>query len=248
VGVPVSQNAHGHLLGHVIDLATDPDDPAERGYYTAKKLSFHVDGVVDIVGLLCLQRAKSGGESAVVSSVSVYNEMLRRRPEFVAALREPIYRDRHDEIPEGALPYYQLPVFSFQDGYLSTGYGNIRSALRFPDVPRHSAELTGALEMFDAVATELCFTMEFQQGDVQLLNNHVIAHARTSAVVDYPEPSRKRHLLRLRMMTPGGRPMSPAYFALENLRPDHITPGQRHSGAIVAPDTVLKVPLEPTER
>lgn len=233
------------MLGHVIDLAGTTDDPAVRGYLTSKMLGFHVDGLVDVVGLLCLQPAKSGGESAVVSSVTIYNEMLKRRPDFVAALSEPIYRDRHGEVPDGAAPYYLLPVFTYAQGYLSTNYGNISSAQRFTELPRHSPELTGALEMFGTLARELCFRMEFRHGDVQLLNNHVIAHSRTSAVEDHPEPWRKRHLLRLRMMTPAGRPVSPDCFSLENRPPDRIVPGRRHSGAIVAPGTVLKVPLEP---
>lgn len=245
MGTAVSQNAKGHLLGHVTDVEGAVDDPAARGYYTAKMLPFHVDGLVDLVGLLCLQPAKSGGASALASSVAIHNEMLRRRPDLVSVLTEPVYRDRHDEIPEGADPYYALPVFNYFDGHLSTSYGNIRSAQRFPELPRHGADLVGALAMFDELARELCITMEFRQGDLQLLNNHVVVHSRISAVEDYPEPWRKRHLLRLRMMTPGGRPVPPAYFSLQNLAPERIRPGQRHSGAIVAPGTVLSVPLDP---
>jgi hypothetical protein len=244
LGEPTSQNAEGHLLGHVIDTAGAPDDPATRGYYTAKMLPFHCDGVVDTVGLLCLQAAKSGGASAVCSTVTLYNTMLERRPDLVAALSEPLYRDRKDEVPPGAEPYYLLPVFTFYDGHLSTCYGNITSAQRFPELPRLSPLVIEALQMFDEFAHELCLTMEFQQGDIQLLNNHVIAHSRISAVEDYPEPERKRHLLRLRLMTPGGRPLSPAFFAFENIAPDRI-PNRRHSGSILGPRTVLSVPLEP---
>lgn len=244
LGEPTSQNAQGHLLGHVIDTAGDADDPAGRGYYTAKMLPFHCDGVVDTVGLLCLQPAKSGGASAVCSTVTLYNTMLERRPDLVAVLSEPIYRDRKDEVPPGADPYYPLPVFNFHGGYLSTCYGNITSAQRFPDVPRLSPELKEALASFDALARELCLTMEFQQGDVQLLNNFVIAHSRISAVEDYPEPERKRHLLRLRLMTPSGRPLPASFFAFENIPPEHA-PNRRHSGSILASGTVLTVPLEP---
>lgn len=246
-GVPVSQNAKGHLLGHVKDLGgTSRENPTHRGYHTAEMLPFHVDGVTDIVGLLCLQPAKSGGASAIASSVTIYNEMLKRRPEYVAALSEPVYRDRRDEVPAGAQPYYALPVFSVFEGLLTTNYqgGNIRSARRFTELPPYSADLAGALEMFETLAHELCFTLEFAQGDIQLLNNHVMVHSRISAVEDYPEESRKRHLLRLRMMTPGGRPLSPDFFRHENLPANRIQPGQRPSGAIVTPGAVLNVPLE----
>jgi hypothetical protein len=248
LGDPVSQNRHGHLLGHVIDLGGNPAEvPTDRGYHTAEMLPFHVDGVVDTVGLLCLQPAKSGGQSALASSVAIHNVMLEKRPEFVAALGEPIYRDRRGEIPPGAQPYYAMPIFNYHDGYLTTNYqgGNIRSARRFAELPRHSPELTGGLDFFSDLARELCFTMEFQRGDLQWLNNHVIVHSRITAVEDYPEPERKRHLLRLRMMTPGGRPLPPAFFAHENLPSNQIVPGRRPSGTIVAPGTVLNVPLEP---
>jgi hypothetical protein len=247
MGEPVSQNAKGHLLGHVKDLGGDPaENPHDRGYHTAKMLPFHVDGTTDIVGLMCLQPAKSGGQSALASSVTIHNEMLKRAPELVNALSEPVYRDRRGEIPEGARPYYPLPVFNYFGGHLTTNWqgGNIQSAQRFAELPPWSAELTAAVNMFDELAHELCFTMEFQQGDIQFLHNHVIVHSRITAVEDFPEPSRKRHLLRLRMSATDGRPLSPAFFAHENVDPQTIEPGRRPSCAIVAPGTVLKVPLE----
>jgi Taurine catabolism dioxygenase TauD, TfdA family len=246
-GDPVSQNRNGHLLGHVKDLGgATAENPNDRGYHTAEMLPFHVDGVTDVVGLLCLQEAKSGGESALASSVTIHNEMLRRSPASAAALAEPIYRDRRGEVPAGAEPYYPLPIFNYHDGYLTTNYqgGNIRSARRFSELRQHSPDLRDGLEMFEELAKELCFTMTLEKGDLQLLNNHTIVHSRISAVEDYPEPDRKRHLLRLRMMTPGGRPLPPTFFAHENLSPERIEPGQRPSGAIVAPGSVLKVPLE----
>jgi hypothetical protein len=38
--------------------------------------------------------------------------------------------------------------------------------------------------------------MDFQVGDIQLINNATILHART-AYEDHVEPERKRHLVRL---------------------------------------------------
>ena len=43
--------------------------------------------------------------------------------------------------------------------------------------------------------------MELQPGDIQLVHNHTILHDRT-AFEDYPEPERKRHLLRLWLAPP----------------------------------------------
>lgn len=247
LGHAVSQNGKGHLLGHVVDLGSKTTDgPTNRGYHTAEMLPFHCDGTTDIVGLLCLHPAKSGGESALVSSITIYNEMLRRNPEYVAALSEPIYRDRRGEIPAGAQPYYALPVFNFHKGYLTTNWQgpHIRSTSRFAELPRHSATLTAALEMFENLAQELCFAMDFRQGDIQFLHNHVIVHSRTSAVEDFPEPERKRHLLRLRLMTPTGRPLPKTFFAQERVDIENVESGQRPSGSIIPPGVELKIPLE----
>jgi hypothetical protein len=81
--------------------------------------------------------------------------------------------------------------------------------------------------------------MDFRQGDIQLLNNAVTVHSRTE-FEDYPEPERKRHLLRLWLATPGGRPLPPAIFE----RYPNVPRDQRPAGGGVVPGTVLKVPLE----
>ncbi|MDX1484904.1 MAG: TauD/TfdA family dioxygenase [Alphaproteobacteria bacterium] len=241
LGEPVSQNAKGHVLGHVKDLGdTSFDNPQHRGYQTPDQLPYHSDSC-DVVGLLCLHPARSGGESTIVSSITIHNEMLRRRPDLVAALAEPIYRDRRGEIPEGAEPWFQLPVFNYHQGYLTTSWqgGYIRSAGRFTELPAQSPKLLEALDMFDRLARELCFAMDFRPGDIQFLHNHVVVHSRT-AFVDYPEPEKKRHLLRLWLSTPDGRPL-PAGFAA---RYHSLKPGARPAGGIIVAGTRLQAPLE----
>jgi TfdA family taurine catabolism dioxygenase TauD len=56
----------------------------------------------------------------------------------------------------------------------------------------------------------LGLTMELQPGDIQLVHNHTILHDRT-AFEDYPEPERKRHLLRLWLAPPGARKLPEVY-------------------------------------
>ncbi len=241
IGHAVSQNAKGHLLGHVKDLGgTSFANPTNRGYETHDKLPYHSDSC-DVVGLLCLHPSKSGGESTIVSSVIIHNEMLQRRPDLVAALAEPIYRDRRGEIPEGAEPWFQLPVFSYHEGYLTTSWqgGYIRSSQRFEELPRHSAALIEALDMFAELAREMAFAMDFRPGDIQFLHNHVLVHSRTE-YEDYPEPERMRHLLRLWLSTPEGRPL-PVGFAA---RYHSLAPGIRPAGGIIVPGTELKTPLD----
>ena len=78
-GAAVSQNAQGHVLGHVRDLGLSADDPNVRIYQTHERQTFHTDSC-DIVGLLCLQVAQQGGDSALVSSNTMWNVMRERAP------------------------------------------------------------------------------------------------------------------------------------------------------------------------
>lgn len=206
LGIPVSQNGKGHVLGHVKNLTGgDFNDSTHRGYHTSANLPWHADSC-DVVGLLCLQTAKSGGESYFVSSVAIHNEMIARRPDLAAEMTKPWYRDRRGEIPEGKDPWWSLPVFNYVDGRLVTSWQGkyIRGAQRFAELPRFTAAQTEALEMITALAEELSYSMSFEPGDIQILHNHVVLHRR-SDYEDWPEPGRERHLLRLWLATPEGR-------------------------------------------
>jgi hypothetical protein len=199
LGSPVSQDAHGSLLGHVRDEGIARETPAVRFYRTRERQDFHTDGA-DLVGLLCLQRAKRGGESKIASSYAVYNEMLRRRPDLVEILYEPLYWDRNDEQSEGEPPAYPLPVFTDVEGKPRIFYIGwyIRDAQRHPDVPRLTQSQRDAMDLLEAIANDVRvhITMDFQPGDVQLLNNAKILHAREGYTDEGP-PGARRHLLRL---------------------------------------------------
>jgi hypothetical protein len=240
-GNPRSQNAMGHLLGHVRDLGVATTDPNVRTYQTTERQHFHTDSC-DIVGLLCLKTAHSGGLSSIVSSMAIYNEMARRRPDLLDRLFRPFATDRRGEIPVGEKPYFDMPVYNEYEGYVSAIYSGtyIRSAQRFAEVPRHTEEDIEALEMFDDLANdaELRLDMELRPGDMQFLHNHTCLHDRT-AFVDWPEPERKRHLLRLWLAAPGARPLPPIYGP----RYGSTTIGDR--GGIICEKTRLRAPLEP---
>ncbi len=225
------QNAEGHLLGHVRDLGRSSEDPNTRIYQTRERQTFHTDSC-DVVGLLCLRTAKSGGLSSLVSSTTIFNEMRRRRPDLLDVLLQPIETDRRGEVPEGSKPYFNIPVFNYHDGLVSAIYQRqyIESARRFPGVEPLSALQVEALDLFDQLANDpkLNLMMELQPGDIQLVHNHTILHDRT-AFEDYPEPDRKRHLLRLWLAPPGVRPLPEVYKE----RFGSITPGDR-GGVVVA--------------
>jgi hypothetical protein len=241
-GVSLTQNAKGHVLGHVKDLGYDHEDPNVRIYQTTVRQTYHTDSC-DFVGLLCLQPAKEGGLSSIVSSVTIFNEMLRRRPDLAEVLLQPIETDRRGEVPAGKKGYYRMPVFNWYAGKLSTLYARryIESARRFDEVPPLTAAQQEALDMFDALANDpaLKLDMEFKPGDVQLLHNHQILHDRT-AYVDWPEPERKRHLLRLWISAPDGRPLPEIYAE----RYGSVEIGSRDRGGIHTPGRVFTAPLE----
>jgi hypothetical protein len=197
LGLPGAQNLAGDLLGHVVDTGEDAADPFVRRYRTAGDIAFHCD-LADAVGLLCLRTAKRGGASRIVSSVTVYDELVRRRPDLVDRLYEPVALDRREEARGGPGWVPAVPC-RFADGRLRTFYHSdyFRSAARHADAPVGPRERE-LFDVYEAIAAEpgIALDMQFQPGDVQLVSNHVVLHART-AYEDWAEPARKRHLLRL---------------------------------------------------
>jgi hypothetical protein len=234
------QNAEGHLLGHVRDLGRSSDDPNTRIYQTRERQTFHTDSC-DVVGLMCLQTAKSGGLSSLVSSTTIFNEMRRRRPDLLNVLLQPIETDRRGEVPEGGKPYFSIPVFNYHAGLVSTIYQRqyIESARRFPGVAPLTSIQIEALNLFDELANDprLNLMMELQPGDIQLVHNHTILHDRT-AFEDYAEPERKRHLLRLWIAPPGARPLPEVYAE----RFGSTTPGDR--GGVAVPGSKPTIPFQ----
>ena len=234
------QNAEGHLLGHVKDLGRSSDDPHTRIYQTRERQTHHTDSC-DVVALLCLQAAKSGGLSNLVSSTTIFNEMRRRRPDLLRVLLDPIETDRRGEVPEGGKPYFTIPVFNYHDGLVSAIYQRqyIESARRFPGVAPLTAVQIEALDLLDQLANDpnLNLMMELQPGDIQLVHNHTILHDRT-AFEDFPEPERKRHLLRLWLAPPGARTLPEVYAE----RFGSITPGAR--GGVTVAGSRPTIPFE----
>jgi hypothetical protein len=237
-----SQNAKGHLLGHIYDLGgSSATDPTIRSYATAERQNYHIDRC-DVVALLCLRRAKSGGLSAIVSSMTLHNVMAQRRPDLLERLYQSFPVDRRGEVPPGKQPFYEAPVFNEHNGYLSVLYSrlHIGSAQRFPEARRLTAEDYEALDMLAELAHDpnLRLDMTFMPGDIQFLHNHTILHAR-SEYEDWPEVERKRHLLRLWLAPPNARPLPPVFAECYG----NITIGDR--GGIVCEGTRLHAPLVP---
>jgi hypothetical protein len=242
LGEPVSQNAMGHILGHVKDIGADYARPNHRGYQTAARLAYHCDAS-DIVGLLCLKPAKAGGKSSIVSSWTLFNEMLRRHPDLLGELLRPVYRDRRGEVPDGAEPWYAVPVFNpMPGGGLVATY--VRSAMqkaqRFAEVPRLSPQLIAACDAMDSLAEDpsIHLDMDFRPGDMQFVSNHWIMHSRT-AYEDFPEPEKRRHLFRLWLACTDGPALPEVYT-----RVWHGATSSGRPAGIRVPGVPLSAPLD----
>jgi TfdA family taurine catabolism dioxygenase TauD len=199
LGKAVPQNTDGDLLGHVRDTGADPHAYGVRLYKTRVEQDFHTDGA-DIIGLFCLKPAKSGGISRIVSSVTVFNEILNRAPGLVSTLFSPFPFDRQGQQKPGEQPWFEIPLCRYSDGRLSMFFipWYIRESQMHPAAPRLSEAQQRAVGLIESIANEphLYLDMNFEAGDVQLLKNATILHKRTS-YQDYPQSDLKRHLLRL---------------------------------------------------
>jgi len=240
IGSARPQNAAGHILGHVRNTGASSADTNTRIYQTAERQSFHTDSA-DVVGLLCLRNARVGGDSLLVSALSIYNRMRAECPELLARLFDPIATDRRGEVPPGAKPYMEIPVLSWHAGHLTVFYQRqyIESAQRFADAMRLTPEHVAALDRFDALAEDpdMHVCMRLQPGDMQFVYNHSQLHDRTG-FIDWPEPARRRHLLRLWLSPLGDREL-PGCFAQ---RYGSLEIGNR--GGIRTDNTVSCVPLD----
>ncbi len=228
LGQPTPQNGKGHMLGHVKDLGHDY--AKVRGFQTRAFMNFHADGC-DILSLCCLHPSKSGGQHRVCSSVALHNEMLKRRPDLAKELGWKFYWTRNGEVPEGKEPFYRQGVFNYHDGYFAARgiSAHIAKGQDLPGVPKFTAAQNEAMDLYKALADELAFDVMFQLGDMLFMLQHVTLHSRT-AFEDWPEPERKRHILRLWLTTHGARPL-PEEFAQQMV-------------GIRVPGVRLKAPLD----
>ncbi|WP_406005154.1 TauD/TfdA family dioxygenase [Streptomyces sp. NBC_00637] len=213
LGVPVSQNAAGHMLGHARDTGRTMADPSTRGYQTRAELPFHTDGS-DVLALMCLRAARVGARISLVSSAAVHNAVLARRPDLVERLYRTHFIDRREEHAPGERPCHAAPLASWHGGKLSLRYHRryLESAQRFPGVPRLEPADVELFDLIDRLAAspEYRLDVDFEAGDLLLINNYAVLHSRTR-YEDFAEPELKRHVLRLWLTLHQGRDL-PAEF------------------------------------
>lgn len=203
LGSPVSQNSYGDTLGDVYDEGVKMGARV-RGYRTNQQLMFHTDRC-DIVGLLCVREAKSGGLSSIVSSTRIWNEIAGSHPEYLEPLQNGYI---HVHVEEGGeMSTRRVPVYSVHDGVVSCRIlrNTIETARRLGHAKYSDLE-NAALECMDSLANDddMRLDMMLERGDMQFINNYTTLHART-AFEDFPEAQKRRHMVRLWLRSFGQR-------------------------------------------
>ena len=203
LGLPFEQDVKGTMLYDVRDTGQDVREGA-RFSVTNAESSFHTDGafnpqVPDFVGLLCLQTAKSGGQSQLISAVTLHNELLQLHPDVLETLYEPFYFDRRGQVLEGEQPVSETPIFRWNGQtlmfryiyyYIQVGHESINRPL--------TPEQEKALDVLESLIRREDLRVEFnlEPGQMLFTNNGWILHNRT-AFEDYVEIHRRRHSVRL---------------------------------------------------
>jgi hypothetical protein len=161
-------------------------------------LRFHSDGA-DLIALLCARNGIAGGESKIVSTAFLYNEIRRLRPDLHGYLCRPYHRylPNTDRLP-AENRVFAMPIFGIREGKLTCQYSRtfVEQAQEMGGVPKLDPAGIEALDLLAELAEKHCMTVPFEEGDVQLINNHVAFHGRT-AFEDNVEAGKERLLLRL---------------------------------------------------
>ena len=213
-GRPVSQTQKGNLIARVEDLSLELATPTVRGHQTSAELAYHCDRA-DRILLLCVRPALSGGESSIVSSIYLYQQMREQCRELAEILEERLPQDRRGEHGPHELPFCELPVFSRSENCFVARYLRrfIHDSQRHSDAPRLKPKSYRALDALDALMEldQVPIKMSLQSGDIQVINNNVVFHARTAF---HDNPAARRLLLRLWLAHRSSRPLPDSFAVL----------------------------------
>jgi hypothetical protein len=212
VSRPVAQKLDGTMIYDVLDTGQEAlPGSGVRPDKTNIEIRFHNDNAYndtppDYVGLLCLRQAQSGGHSRVISFHTTHNVLLTRYPDGLPRLYQPFWFDRQREYHPGDSAIFSAPIFEhgeelkarFSVHQINGGY-----ALKGEPIDSEAgAAITALLDIFED--EELSVDFDLEPGQIQFVHNRALGHSRT-AFVDYAEPDRRRHLVRLWLRDHGRR-------------------------------------------
>lgn len=230
LGTMINQDTRGTLIDRVYDQKKNYDDISVRGYTTNAQLTPHCD-TGDLVSLLCVRPAKSGGLNNISCSMAIHNELIKAWPEFL----EPLYRGFFYNIRgNGPVGEYQditrhrVPVFSYHNGMLSCRY-NQKAILTAQELARSQALSELEQQAVNKVAElamrdDIRFDVHLEAGDLAFLNNNTVLHNRDH-FIDHEDETKKRLLLRQWINLHNARELAPEFA-------DHYNTGPRNGPAI----------------
>ena len=221
LGRGIPQSREGDYVNHIIDLTdikatTNKNlahvvsrDELRVSHHGGRRL-WHTD-TADIVALLCLRKARSGGQSWLASAKATHNVILSEHPECLPALYEGYYYHRlADDQAAGtsSLSREKVPVFSARGANNLSCYYIPEPIQRAIDREKveYSEVATRARDLIEEIPhrPEMKLTMDLEPGDLQIIDNRSLLHARAD-YEDWPELERRRHLLRLWLRVKQGR-------------------------------------------
>lgn len=205
----------GNCISHIIDQRKDPGDRNIHGSATGAEQQPHCDPS-DIVALLCIRPALTGGGvSRVASAMAVYNDLRERVPDVIETLFDGFYHDlRKDGAGGLSVTPRPVPVYGYQDGHLSVSF-NSRTVELAAEREGYTLSPARRKALDEMLATasrqDMVHEMTMRTGDLQLLNNYTMLHSRT-AWSDPADVRQRRCMLRLWLRTRDPRPL-PEGFA-----------------------------------
>ena len=139
--------------------------------------------MADCVGLFCIRQAPDDPPSLAASSMTVYNEILRRHPEWLPRLYEGYPWTRMEEEAPGEAPVsdYRVPVFSAAAGTVSCHFNAawIRKGAERNGTPLTEQD-TEMFEFIRATAAAHAFSFPLHTGDIAWMNNYTVFHGRAA--------------------------------------------------------------------
>jgi len=204
LGVARPQGKMSQYISEVRASGMNYRSAGGRGYNSNAALDFHTDGC-DLVTLACFNKARAGGQSMVSSSVSAWNQLVSERPDLAEVALQPFYFSRNTEQAPDEGPFYHQPLFDEADGRLFGKWNRnrIRTAQELDGVPALTEQQIACGELLDDILrrSDIMYTMWLEPGDLQIMNNHVMLHSRTT-FEDFEDTEKKRLLFRLWLATP----------------------------------------------
>jgi hypothetical protein len=214
MGQVISHNVAGDFVAPVTDLGMKSDDPNRRNNTTSQLLDPHTD-LADVVALLCVEKAKQGGISSLVSSVALHNEIVRNHPEYLEVLYEGFHHDYRGYGPNGEpneVTATPIPVFEVNNGRVNCAFAKkiIESGANKRGVPLTALQ-QAAIDYVHELGTreDMRIDMMLEPGDIQIINNFITLHSRSN-YIDHDD-GRKRYLLRMWINLPDNVQLSKGF-------------------------------------